>query len=80
MTAQYDLSGRIAVVTGAAGGFGTAIVSRLTAAGAIPVLWDLPAALRRLPDQDMPVYPVDVTDETSVTTAADAVMSRLRTD
>src|SRR5688572_9196822 len=76
MTAQYDLSGRIAVVTGAAGGFGTAIVSRLTAAGAIPVLWDLPAALEMLPDRDMPAYAVDVTDETSVTTAADAVMSR----
>jgi 3-oxoacyl-[acyl-carrier protein] reductase len=76
MTAQYDLSGRIAVVTGAAGGFGTAIVSRLTAAGAIPVLWDLPAALEMLPDRDMPAYAVDVTDETSVTAAADAVMSR----
>jgi 3-oxoacyl-[acyl-carrier protein] reductase len=76
MTAQYDLSGRTAVVTGAAGGFGTAIVNRLTAAGATPVLWDLPAALERLSDQRMPAYPVDVTDEASVTAAADAVMSR----
>ena len=80
MTAQYDLSGRIAVVTGAAGGFGTAIVSRLTAAGAIPVLWDLPAALRRLPDRDMPVYPVDVTDETSVTDGSQCRDEPLRTD
>jgi len=76
MTAQYDLSGRIAVVTGAAGGFGTAIVKRLAAAGATPVLWDLPAALEMLPDRDMPAYAVDVTDEASVTEAADAVISR----
>jgi 3-oxoacyl-[acyl-carrier protein] reductase len=76
MTAQYDLSGKVAVVTGAAGGFGTAIVRRLTAAGATPVLWDLPAALERLPDQVMPAYAVDITDEATVTETADAVMSR----
>jgi 2-dehydro-3-deoxy-L-rhamnonate dehydrogenase (NAD+) len=76
MTAQYDLSDKVAVVTGAAGGFGTAIVKRLTAAGATPVLWDLPAALERLPDQDTPAYAVDITDEASVTAAADAMMSR----
>ncbi len=64
------------MVTGAAGGFGRAIVERLKAAGATPVLWDLPAALGRLPDSDAPVYAVDVTDEANVTDAADALMSR----
>jgi NAD(P)-dependent dehydrogenase (short-subunit alcohol dehydrogenase family) len=76
MAAQYDLSGRIAVVTGAAGGFGSAIVKRLTAAGATPVLWDLLAALERLPNSDAPVCAVDVTDEESVAKGADALMTR----
>jgi 2-dehydro-3-deoxy-L-rhamnonate dehydrogenase (NAD+) len=76
MSVQYDLSGRVAVVTGAAGGFGTAIIKRLTDAGATPVLWDLSAALERFPSGGAPAYAVDVTDEASVTEAANTVMSR----
>jgi len=74
MTAQYDLSGKVAVVTGAAGGFGSAIVARLEAAGATPVLWDLGPALMRLPEDAARITrAVDITDEDDVAAAADAV-------
>jgi 3-oxoacyl-[acyl-carrier protein] reductase len=62
--ATYDLSGRIAVVTGANGGFGTAICRRLEACGAMIVRWDL-----RQDDRGDGVE-VDVTDQTSVERAA----------
>jgi NAD(P)-dependent dehydrogenase (short-subunit alcohol dehydrogenase family) len=74
MSTQYDLSGKVAVVTGAAGGFGAAIVARLKAARAIPVLWDLAPALARLAeDPDCNTRAVDITDEDNVAAAADAV-------
>jgi 2-dehydro-3-deoxy-L-rhamnonate dehydrogenase (NAD+) len=41
---QYDLTGRRAVVTGAAQGFGRAIVERFLASGARVALWDVDAA------------------------------------
>ena len=40
---KYDLSGRRAVVTGAAQGFGRAIVERFLASGARVALWDMDA-------------------------------------
>ena len=40
---QYDLTGRRAVVTGAAQGFGRAIVERFLASGASVSLWDVDA-------------------------------------
>jgi 3-oxoacyl-[acyl-carrier protein] reductase len=40
---QYDLTGRRAVVTGAAQGFGRAIVERFLASGARVALWDVDA-------------------------------------
>lgn len=74
MAVQYDFSGRVAIVTGAAGGFGTAIVGRLKAAGALPVLWDLPAALERLPDDPACTrQAVDITDEDSVAKATEEI-------
>lgn len=49
MAATQDLTGRIAVVTGAARGLGRAIADRLDAAGAPIVAVDLPSALDGLP-------------------------------
>lgn len=74
MAVQYDFSGRVAVVTGAAGGFGTAIVQRLKAASAIPVLWDLPEALARLPKDPACInQAVDITDEDNVSKATEEI-------
>ncbi|MBS0536739.1 MAG: SDR family oxidoreductase [Proteobacteria bacterium] len=74
--ATYDLSGRIAVLTGAAGGFGQAIRERLAASGATVVLWDLPAALARADLAAFPTHAADVTDPDSVATAAADVRRR----
>ena len=47
---SYDLSGRTAVVTGAARGIGLAVAERLLASGANVMLWDIDeAALEALP-------------------------------
>ena len=47
---SYDLSGRTAVVTGAARGIGRAVAERLLASGANVMLWDIDeAALEALP-------------------------------
>jgi 2-dehydro-3-deoxy-L-rhamnonate dehydrogenase (NAD+) len=74
MNAQYDLSGKVAVVTGAAGGFGSAIVARLKAAHAIPVLWDLaPAVARPAGDDACTTRAVDITNEEDVAAAAGAI-------
>jgi 2-dehydro-3-deoxy-L-rhamnonate dehydrogenase (NAD+) len=76
-SAKYDLRGKIAVVTGAAGGFGGAIVNRLEESGAIPVLWDLPHALERLSAQGERYFqPVDVTDPVSIEAAVAMIRSR----
>lgn len=73
----YDLAGKVAVVTGAAGGFGRAILARLADAGAVAVAWDLPAALERLPAAEAAArHPVDVTDEASVAAAVADLVAR----
>ena len=51
MAGMQDLSGRIAVVTGASRGLGRAIAERLAGAGASIVAVDLPAALAALPGE-----------------------------
>ncbi|CAH1649584.1 2-dehydro-3-deoxy-L-rhamnonate dehydrogenase (NAD(+)) [Hyphomicrobiales bacterium] len=70
MVAQYDLTGRVAIITGGTGGFGKAIAARLGGCGAIPVLWDLPASLARADDLSHATQAVDVTDAASVEAAA----------
>ena len=79
---QIDLSGKTAVITGAARGIGLAIAERLLASGANCALWDndapaLVAAEKKLDDPEH-VYAVavDITDEPSVAAAAEAVHAR----
>ena len=76
ISATYDLRGRIAVVTGAAGGFGTAIRGRLAASGATVVLWDLADALARQDLRECLHSAVDVTQEDSVNRAASDLRRR----
>ncbi len=80
---RYRLDGRIAVVTGAAGGIGAAIVERLAGLGARVALLDLPSAAGAL-DKALPGLPTpgmagvcDIADPASVAAAADAVQARL---
>jgi 3-oxoacyl-[acyl-carrier protein] reductase len=79
--ARYDFSGRTAIITGGAGGFGRAIGARLHAAGAAVALWDLdgPAAgtvASKLGEGRAIGQAVDTTDETAVAAAAQAVLAR----
>jgi 3-oxoacyl-[acyl-carrier protein] reductase len=78
-SATYDLRGRTAVVTGAAGGFGAAIRKRLTDSGAKVILWDLPEALARQDLHGASCYSVDVTREDSVEEAAADLRNRFGT-
>ncbi len=65
---HYDVSQRVAVVTGGAGGIGQGIAQRLRDGGARVVLWDL--ALPE-PARGFDAFvEVDVTDEASVQAAA----------
>jgi NAD(P)-dependent dehydrogenase (short-subunit alcohol dehydrogenase family) len=80
------LSGRNAIVTGAARGIGLAIAERLAAAGASVLLADIDAALaageaRRIAaslgaDGRVEAHPVDITDSASVAALADAAQER----
>jgi NAD(P)-dependent dehydrogenase (short-subunit alcohol dehydrogenase family) len=62
------MHGRVAVVTGAAGGIGSAVVHELRARGAIVSAWDLSE-----PEGGQHNLEVDVTDESAVIAAAGAV-------
>ncbi|MBN9068294.1 MAG: SDR family oxidoreductase [Rhizobiales bacterium] len=73
--ATYDLDGRIALVTGAGGGFGRAITQRLRNAGATVVAWDLPEVLRSPLEGSTAQYGIDITDEASVSDGA-AMLAR----
>jgi 3-oxoacyl-[acyl-carrier protein] reductase len=82
--AVYDFSGRTAIVTGGAGGFGRAIAARLHASGAAVALWDLDgsaaaaaaAALATPGAAPAMGQAVDTTDEAAVNAAAQAVRAR----
>lgn len=78
--AHYDFGGRVAVVTGGAGGLGCAITQRLMACGAQVALWDsdLDAVQKLAAELQLGLgaqkrclaIKVDVTDEEQVATAA----------
>jgi NAD(P)-dependent dehydrogenase (short-subunit alcohol dehydrogenase family) len=72
-----SLAGRVAVVTGAAGGLGGAMVSRLSAMGANVVLLDLKQpALPADSSAQALALACDISDETSVAAAAAAVAEK----
>lgn len=60
-----DLEGRVAVITGGAGGLGRAIAARLAASGARVALWDLNV----MEEPEKLGVAVDVSDEISVAQA-----------
>ena len=76
---EYELTGKTAIVTGGAGGFGVAIAERLAASGAAVSLWDLSAdrleavaAAIRASSPRVRSRQVDVTDETAIAKAVQA--------
>ena len=80
---QYDLQGRVAVVTGGAQGIGLAVVKRLLASGAKVALWDVDAnqlndAQQTLGAGDrIQTVQVDITDLASVRAAAETTHAGL---
>jgi 3-oxoacyl-[acyl-carrier protein] reductase len=70
--AVYDLSGRVAVVTGGARGIGAAIATALRAAGAAVMVWDRDP----LPDEAATSVQVDITDPASLDHAMQATLQR----
>jgi NAD(P)-dependent dehydrogenase (short-subunit alcohol dehydrogenase family) len=79
-SSMFDLTGRVAVVTGGASGLGGAITRGLSAAGAVVAVLDRDAEtaaqlLGELPKGSFPAasYTADVTDSRSVQEAADAI-------
>ena len=76
---RIDLEGRVAVVTGGAGGIGMAVARRMIDSGARVAIWDragaaLEAAPAELPD--VAAFAVDVTDEATVDNATAATVAR----
>ena len=77
---SYDFTGRTAVITGGAGGFGRAIAARLHVSGASVALWDrdaagVAAAAQLLGERALGLA-VDTTEESAVVAAAKAVLKR----
>jgi len=79
---RYDLGGRVAIVTGGAGGFGRAIARRMIESGAIVELWDLDkAGLMKAADDlasagEKPgIRVVSVTDDAAVESAVKACVA-----
>ena len=85
-SARFDFSGRVAVVTGGAGGLGLAIAARLLDAGAAVALWDVRGDAAQAAAAELAVshsaqarvvgQGVDITDEAAVTAAAQDLIAR----
>ncbi len=73
--ASNALAGRVAVVTGAGGGLGVAIVAQLAAMGAHVVALDLKQPVVDAPGEHLALV-CDITSEAAVTAAADQVQAR----
>jgi 3-oxoacyl-[acyl-carrier protein] reductase len=75
---KIDLSGRFAVVTGGAQGFGRAITERFVASGAKVMIWDFDQALAEKTAKAIgaavSVLKVDVTDPAAVAAATEATV------
>jgi 2-dehydro-3-deoxy-L-rhamnonate dehydrogenase (NAD+) len=73
-------AGRVAIVTGGAGGFGRAIAARLGAEGVLPVLWDIDASSLQRARAELGVPTetavVDVTDADAVEAATAELAAR----
>ena len=80
MANQYDLAGRVAVVTGGAQGIGRAVTSRFAQSGAKVAIWDRDAALAEKTAAELGAkgqvlaIACDMTDFASVTAAAQATV------
>ena len=76
---QYDLTGRVAVITGGAQGIGLAVARRMAASGAVIAIWDRDAALAEAAAAGLGggarAYGVDVTDGAALLAAAAAVQA-----
>jgi NAD(P)-dependent dehydrogenase (short-subunit alcohol dehydrogenase family) len=76
---RYDLTGRLAVVTGGAQGIGFAVAQRLVDSGAQVALWDrdadLAQASARALGPQASAAQVDVTDGTALLAAAEALQA-----
>jgi NAD(P)-dependent dehydrogenase (short-subunit alcohol dehydrogenase family) len=76
---RIDLDGRVAVITGGAGGIGLATAQRMKASGATVVLWDYHAATldgSAQASQGEIAFALDVTDEAAVARTTEATMAR----
>lgn len=75
---KIDLSGRVAVVTGGAQGFGRAISERFVASGARVAIWDVDQVFAQRTANELgngtKSYGLDVSDLTSVEKARDATI------
>lgn len=74
---QYDLSGKVAVVTGGAQGIGFAVAQRMQASGAILAIWDRDQGMAEQAAAALGgsarAYAVDVTDGPGLARTAEAV-------
>ncbi len=84
MFRPFDLSGKVALLTGGSGGIGLGMADALAAAGADIILWDIDEARLAAAVDDLAAHSrrvatarVDVTDEAAVNEAMDAAVRQL---